>query len=128
MGYSPIAFASLAMPDIVAPGVPQLILARVASKEVEARVTLPTVDADGGTLTGMTELLIVLLPEETAGDNPFGTTAAGSLETFTAGKGGFSTTIFLTDTDAGKLKTTRFPGLTVGKVYWAAATVKDDSV
>lgn len=127
MGYSEITFSSMALVDITAPGTPQLVLARPSSRTIEARVTLPTADADGEPLSGMTELIIVLAAETISGENPFAGIAAPSLASFADGNGGQSAIIFITDADAGKLKATQFNNLTIGKVYWVGITVKDES-
>ena len=128
MGYSPIAFASMALVDIVAPGAATLVLARTSNREIEVRVTLPTEDADGDALSGLTELVIALLPETIPAENSFEGIAADQLATQADGNGGQSSTFFLAVGDAGSLKATRFSGLGVGTVYWVACVVKDDSV
>ena len=127
MGYSEAAFTSMAITDITAPGVPEISLIRVANREVEARVTLPTTDSDGSPISGLVELFIGLLEEVTPGVNPFDGVAADEISSHALSEGGQSANIFLTDADAGGLKAVRFPGLTIGKIYWAATTVRDDS-
>jgi len=127
MGFSDVVFNSMALVDIVAPGAPQLTLARTANKEIEARATLPSVDADGDPLTGMTELHMVILAESSAGINPFDGVEAANLASFAENNGGQSAIIMLTDAAPGQLKATRFSNLNVGSVYWVGATVKDDS-
>jgi hypothetical protein len=127
MGYSQIIFSSLALTDITPPGVPQLALARTANREIEARVTLPSEDSDGSQITGLAELVVALLPETVSTENPFDGIAAENLASFAEGNGGQSSTIFLTDDDAGQIKATRFGALTIGKVYWVAAAVRDDA-
>jgi len=128
MGYSQVVFSSIGMSDITPPGAPQLALARTGTLEVEARVTLPSADEGGTALSGMTELVLALMQEQVAGQNPFEGVAAASLASHAEGAGGKSAVIFLTDADAGKLKTQRFGSLTLNKVYWVAAVVKDESV
>lgn len=127
MGYSEIAFASIALADIQVPGKPVVVVVRAAAHEVEAQITLPTQDADGQPLTGMEELVVAIVEEVTPGDNPFAGVAADGLAAFAETNGGQSASIFLVDEDAGALKTNRFAGLTIGKVYWVAATVRDAS-
>ena len=104
-----------------------MALARTANREIEARVTLPTQDADGTPISGLTELAIALLPETTPNENPFDGIDAGNLTSYAEGNGGQSSTIFLVDEDAGTLKSARFSGLTIGSVYWVATVVKDES-
>ena len=127
MGYSAVAYTSMALADITAPGVPEINLVRVANREVEARVTLPTIDADGQPISGMNELFIGLLEEATPGVNPFELVAPEDITSEAESNGGQSATIFVSDADAGLLKAVRFAGLTIGKIYWAATTVRDDS-
>ena len=127
MGYSNVIYTSYAMVDIVVPGDPLLELVRIAQKSLQARVTLPTTDAGGDPLTGITELLVVLLEESSPGVNPFGATAPENLESFATSNGGQAATVFLTDSDAGTLKAVQFDDLTVGSVYWVGAVVRDDS-
>lgn len=127
MGYSELAFSSMALVDITPPGAPSIALARTANREIEARVTLPTVDADGSSLSGMVELIVALLPETTPSENPFSEITADEIASYAESNGGQSATIFLADDDAGKLKASRFSNLTIGEVYWVAATVRDDS-
>jgi hypothetical protein len=127
MGYTNVVFSSYAMVDIVSPADPALALFRVSSRELEARVTLPTVDSDGQPLTGMTELNIGILMEVTIGENPFATIQPANLVSFAESNGGQSSTIFLTESDAGQLKASRFSGLNVNSVYWVAVVVKDDA-
>ena len=127
MGYSEVVFSSMALVDIVVPGAPQLALARTGSREIEARVTLPTQDADGNPLTGMSELAIAVLAETAPTVNPFDGIDAASLASFADGNGGQSSTIFIVDADAGQLKAARFSALDIGKVYWVGTAVKDES-
>jgi hypothetical protein len=115
------------MVDIVSPEDPVLALFRVSNRELEARVTLPTKDADGQPLTGMTELNIGILKEVIFSENPFATVLPENLVTFAESHGGQSSTIFLTESDAGQLKACRFAGLQVNSVYWVAVVVKDES-
>jgi hypothetical protein len=127
MGYSPITFSSMALVDITPPGAPTLVLARTGNREVEARVTLPSVDTDGTPISGLTELIIVIAPEATASVNPFDGIAAENLVTNAEANDGQSSILFLANEDAGALKAARFGGLTIGNVYWVACAVKDES-
>ena len=127
MGFSPITFTSLALVDITPPGAPSLVLARTGNREIEARVTLPSVDSDGSPISGLTELIVVIAPESTPAENPFTGITAENLTSHAEGNGGQSTTLFLVNEDAGALKATRFSGLTIGSVYWVACSVKDES-
>ena len=127
MGFSAITFSSMALVDITPPGAPILNLARTANREIEARVTLPTIDSDGTPISGLTELIIALLPETTPTENPFDGITAGNLGTYAESNSGQSANIFLVETDAGTLKATRFSGLTIGGIYWIACVIKDDS-
>ena len=127
MGYSNVVTSSLAMVDMVVPGDPTLALFQVAQTELESRVTLPETDANGEPLTGMTELLVGLLPEAAVGVNPFAGIEAANIGTHAEGNGGQSSLIMLTPADAGLLKATRFSGLSYNAVYWVAVAVKDDS-
>ena len=127
MGYSNVVFSTIAMSDIVPPGVPDLVVMRVGNREIEARVTLPTTDIDGEPLSGMTELIIAVMEEQTVGINPLGGIAPDLIATTAEASGGQSATIFVGQGDAGALKATRFNGLSVGSIYWIGATVKDVS-
>lgn len=127
MGYSQIVFSSLALTDTLIPGAPLIQMAIVGGREIEVRITLPSFDADGGPLTGMTELVIALLKETVVNTNPFSGVLPESLASFAESNGGFSTLVMLTSGDAGALKVARYSNLSVGSVYWVAAVVKDDS-
>ena len=127
MSYSEIAFASITMTDIVAPGIPSLELLRTDSSSIEANVYLPTADADGGPLTGMNEMLVVLLEEALEGVNPFDGVAAEEIKAFAEVNGGQFYLEALTEADAGTMKPAPFATLIVGKVYWVGVTVKDFS-
>lgn len=127
MGYSDVAFSTMALTDITAPGVPEISLSRVANREVEVRVTLPTTDSNGEPLSGINELFIGLLKETSPGVNPFETVAPEDIASHAESNSGQSATIFVSDADAGQLKAARFAGLTIGDIYWAATTVRDDS-
>lgn len=127
MGYSPLTYGSLALVDITPPGAPQLAISRVANREIEARITLPTQDVDGSEISGLTALIVAVMPEQNAGENPFDGVEAGNIATFAENNGGQQSTIFLTDADVGQLKASRFGSLTIGNVYWVACTVQDES-
>ncbi|MFW6225927.1 MAG: hypothetical protein ACOC3V_03125 [bacterium] len=127
MGYSGITVRSRTLLDITPPGSPELTIAQSGKRELEARVTLPTVDSDGQEITGLTELIVVLLPEIEQDVNPFENVLAEDLAPYTETEGGQVGNIFLDESDAGELKAHRFPNLTIGTTYWVAATVKDDS-
>lgn len=127
MGYSNITYSSMALLDITPPGAPILALARTANREVEARVTLPILDSDGTPISGLVELILAILPETTPTENPFDGILADNIASYAEGNSGQSATVFLVDADAGTLKASRFGGLTIGEVYWVAATVRDES-
>ncbi len=127
INYSPIAYAFMRLDDISAPGALGLTLKRISATEIEGRVLLPTTDVGGGPLTGMSRLIIAMMPEQAVGINPFAALDGSQLEGRAYGNGGAVAIIHISGSEAGDTKTTRFPDLTLGVTYWVAAVIEDNS-
>ncbi|MFW5793995.1 MAG: hypothetical protein ACOCV1_00770 [Bacillota bacterium] len=127
MGYSDVIYSSIGMTDVVVPGAPTLTIIQINNSEIEARVTMPNEDADGNPLSGLNELIIVVMKELEGGGNPFKNIPPENLISHAEENNGFSQSIFLTESDAGSLKVGRFSDLSINNVYWVAAVVRDDS-
>jgi len=71
MAYGPLATNSMATADMVAPGMPVFVAAnQVSNNIIRLTIALPTMDANGTNLSGLTKLTVVSLPM-TDGINPF---------------------------------------------------------
>lgn len=70
----PLALANVIPIDIFAPGA-GLLTARQNGRNIDFEYSLPTLDADGEELSGVTKVTVGIAPATETGDNPFVDTA-----------------------------------------------------
>lgn len=123
MAYGPMSVNSLATSDQVAPGMPVFVAAQqVDNNIIRLTIALPTMDADGSNLSGLTKLTVVSLPMS-GGENPFeGLSMAEAL----ALPGVQQVDVTVTDADAGTEKQVDVAVMNLGGVQAFGAACADD--
>ncbi len=58
MGFGPINVISLDAVDMVSPGAPGLSASQVNNLIIKASVTIPTVDSDGNSISGIQKVIV----------------------------------------------------------------------
>jgi len=113
MSYGPVTISEFATSDVVAPGAPTFVLVEQA---------VPTTDATGGPLTGLTTLTVATATMS-EGINPF---EGLSMSEILALPGAASVDVELTEADAGTQKVVTLPVVNLGGFQALAAACKDD--
>lgn len=128
--YGPMTIFDLATVDQTAPGGLQITsLQQVSNREARATLTLPSADADGTPLTGLTKLTVVTIaPFDVAnpleGPNPFAGLSAFS--DALAVPGVTRVDLPLSSEDAGRQVDIVLPVLAAGRHQFFAAACTDD--
>ena len=121
--YGPVTISEFATTDVVAPGAPTFVLVeQIDNQNIEATIAIPTTDATGGPLTGLT-YLTVATATMSEGVNPF---EGLSMPEILALPGAASIDIELTEADAGTQKVVTLPVVNLGGFQALAAACKDD--
>jgi len=121
MGYGPMAIGTLATTDMVAPGLPVFISAtQRTNTSIRLVIAVPSVDADGNNLTGLTKLTVVTVMQSGTANPLTGLTMTAAM----ALPGVTKLDIALAPADAGQQKTVDVPVLTLGgtQVFGAACS------
>lgn len=123
MAYGPVTTADMLTSDMVAPG----LVAFVASQQIDNQIirltlAMPSVDANGANLTGLTKLTVVTAAM-TGGVNPFD---GLSMSECLAVAGSTSLDVTLTEADAGQEKQVDVPVMNLGGMQAFAAACADD--
>jgi len=123
MPYGLVSTASLQTSDMVAPGLPIFIALNQESNQIiKATIAMPTTDANGDNLTGLTKLTVATLAQ-VGGDNPFD---GLSMAEILALQGVQVQNITLKDEDAGTEKQVDMPIVNLGGMQAFAAACADD--
>ncbi len=122
MAYGPMAVASFATTDMVAPGLPIFIASKqVSNKVVRLTVAIPSMDADGSNLTGLTKLTVVTVAMPTAANPLQGLTMTAAL----ALPGVQKVDVTLSPSDAGQNKDIDIPVVSLGSTQAFGAACSD---
>lgn len=105
--------------DLLAPGA-GFLTANQDGRDIAFEYALPTIDADGGDLTGLSKVTVGIAPADEFGTNPFTDVAtfadvAVAVQEFDVAPGGEN--IFGS-----------FPVIAFGKLHFVAAYAEDDAV
>ena len=120
--YGPVTLSSLATTDIVAPGAPVFVSGtQIDNTIIRLRISTPTMDSNGGSLTGLTKLTVVSAVM-TGGVNPF---TAKSMTEILAMAGIQKIDVALTPADAGQQKTVDVTVMNLGGTQAFAAACSD---
>lgn len=120
--YGPLSVYSLATADIVSPGMPTFVSAvQVDNTIIRLKLAMPTMDSNGGNLTGLAKLTIVSLAM-TGGVNPF---QGKSMTDCLALAGVQKVDVTITPTDAGQQKTVDVNVMNLGGSQAFAAACAD---
>jgi len=123
MPYGPVTVSEFATTDVVAPGAPIFVLVEQLDNDtMRATLSIPTTDATGGPLTGLTKLTVTTATMS-AGANPFD---GLSMSEILALPGAASVDVDLTEADAGTQKEVVLPVVNLGGFQALAAACSDD--
>jgi len=122
MGYGLVALAEVQTTDLVSPGLPAFsALNQVSNTVVNCTVTLPTLDANGDNLSGLTKLTVVTLPK-TGATSPF---EGLSMNQCIVLSGAVKVDVVVTMSDAGVQKSVDIPVVNLGGFQSFAAACAD---
>lgn len=120
--YGPVATSSLLTTDLIAPGMPVFVSAtQTNNTTIRLVIALPTMDANGANLTGLTKLSVASAVM-TGGTNPF---ESKSMTEILAMTGVTKTHVTVTPTEAGQQKTVDVPVANLGGMQAFAAACSD---
>jgi len=122
MSYGLVALDELQTVDLVAPGLPAFSsISQQSNTVVKCTITLPTLDADGNNLSGLTTLTVATLPK-TGPDSPF---EGLSMDQILALTGVVKVDVPVTPADAGVQKEVDLPVVNLGGFQSFAAACAD---
>ena len=122
MSYGPVSYSEFATSDIVAPGAPTFIaVSQTNNLTIKATVAIPTQDATGGPLTGLSELTVATMPMS-GGQNPF---IGLSMDEILALPGISIVTVALVEAEAGTQVEVILPVVNLGGFQAIAAACSD---
>lgn len=125
MGWSPIAMVNMTAVDTTPPAEPTIALTQISKTQIQAVVTIPSLDVDGSVLEDLQEVSIGMA---TGVANPFiGISGGGMVGVTAQNAGGQAKTLFLDDGDIGTNKPFTFEIIQLGDVHYFAASVRDNS-
>jgi hypothetical protein len=127
MSYGPVSVISVGTADMSPPGSPSISAMQISNKEIEAKIVIPTLDADGSPVSGLSGLVVGIAPELDGGGNPFENVAGADIKSVAEASNGAAQEKELVDADAGTELVALLPIAVAGKTYWIAAAVKDNS-
>lgn len=120
--YGPVSVANLVTLDLVSPGMPVFVsLTQVDNRIIRLIIAIPTMDANGDNLSGLSKLTVVSAVM-IGGVNPF---AAKSMTEILALSGIQKTDVALVPADAGQQKTVEVAIMNLGGTQAFAAACSD---
>ena len=123
MGFGPINVISLDAVDMVSPGAPGLSASQVNNLIIKASVTIPTVDSDGNSISGIQKVIVGMVVGDAV--NVFDGISGEDISRIADANGGQSRSVDLVDVDVGKTFDVDFSVISLGKRHYIAASVTD---
>lgn len=121
--YGPVATNAFQTQDLVAPGMPIFTnIEQTSNTVVKVGVALPSMDADGGNLSGLTKLTVATIAMADPATNPF---AGKSMVEILALAGVSKVNVTVTASDAGQEKSIDVPVINLGGFQAFAAACSD---
>lgn len=120
--YGPVSVANVTTSDLIAPGMPTFVtLKQNDNKIIRATVAIPTMDANGDNLSGLTKLTVATAIM-TGGTNPF---TGKSMTEILATAGVQKVDVTIVPADAGQQKVVDVTVMNLGGTQAFAAACSD---